>query len=448
MSLHLSEQNIERFRRGELSAGELAALDEHLAACSECGRRIAGEGASPPDAARAALRAAAQDDFTHLQYEEIESLINGTLDDAEREVAESHLAVCLACADDVADLRAFREELEVEKPSHAAEPSPVTRPVRIGLGERLRAAFRSPSLGFSPSYALAAVVLLLVFAGVLFFALRQPEQVPREVANQNAPALTPTPEVARAVDPPPSPTPSARETPTPETIEQRPALALEDGAGTTGLDARGELIGLEALAPAERRRVKEALAGGRVEASDALGGLTARRGVLMSGGADGVPFRLKGPFGVVLRSRSPSLGWEPLAGADAYSVTVVDDAGRVVARSPELKQTTWTVSPALPRGKTYAWQVAARKDGAEVVSPAPPAPEARFKVLDAAQVAALERAERNARGSHLALGVLYARAGLLEDAERELRALLARNPRSDVARRLLQSVRAARAKRW
>ncbi|MGH9882254.1 MAG: tetratricopeptide repeat protein [Pyrinomonadaceae bacterium] len=41
-------------------------------------------------------------------------------------------------------------------------------------------------------------------------------------------------------------------------------------------------------------------------------------------------------------------------------------------------------------------------------------------------------------------GTLYARAGLLDDAERELRALLAANPKSPTARKLLQSVRAIR----
>jgi hypothetical protein len=442
VSLHFSDQLIEEFRRGKLSPDALAAFGEHLEGCTECGRRVAGRsgGASDFQAARQALSAAAREDFTHLQFEEMEALVQGRLGDVEGEIAESHLAVCRACAEDVADLRAFRDELAAEPTRPVASPSALPRPAKVGLRERLRALFPSPSFTFSPSYALAAVMLLLAFAAVLYVALRQREEGPREIANQNAPA--PAPEVVRSSAPTPAPAPSAAETPTPEV--SRPALALDDGNGTVGLDARGELIGLEALAAAERRQVKEALSGGRVEVARVQDRLAGRPGALMGAATEGVPFGLKGPVGIVLRTSRPKLSWEPLKGAGGYTVTVVDESGRVLARSPELKGTAWVVSPALPRGKIYSWQVSARRDGDEVVSPAPPAPEARFKVLDVAQASALERAERDARGSHLALGVLYARAGLLDEAERELGQLRRRNPQSDIARRLLQSVRAQR----
>jgi hypothetical protein len=47
---------------------------------------------------------------------------------------------------------------------------------------------------------------------------------------------------------------------------------------------------------------------------------------------------------------------------------------------------------------------------------------------------------RNGRRSHLALGIFYARAGMVEEAERELTALVRQNPKSQVARKLLRSV--------
>jgi hypothetical protein len=43
------------------------------------------------------------------------------------------------------------------------------------------------------------------------------------------------------------------------------------------------------------------------------------------------------------------------------------------------------------------------------------------------------------------LGVLYAQAGLLDDAEREFSALLRANPKSEVARKLLSNVRATKS---
>jgi hypothetical protein len=44
----------------------------------------------------------------------------------------------------------------------------------------------------------------------------------------------------------------------------------------------------------------------------------------------------------------------------------------------------------------------------------------------------------------LLLGLRYAQAGLLEDAEREFRALLAANPRSSIAKNLLRHTEALR----
>jgi len=43
--------------------------------------------------------------------------------------------------------------------------------------------------------------------------------------------------------------------------------------------------------------------------------------------------------------------------------------------------------------------------------------------------------------SHLALGVFYAKVGLVTEAEREFQKLIQLNPQSELPRKLLQSVR-------
>jgi hypothetical protein len=91
--------------------------------------------------------------------------------------------------------------------------------------------------------------------------------------------------------------------------------------------------------------------------------------------------------------------------------------------------------------------VKAIKDGQEVTSPRPPAPEAKFRVLDQAKVNELARAKRTYPTSHLTLGLLYAEAGLLKESEQELRALQKANPTSDLARTLLRQVQALRLRR-
>lgn len=163
------------------------------------------------------------------------------------------------------------------------------------------------------------------------------------------------------------------------------------------------------------------------------------------GGTEGAqPFSLVGPVGKIVRDARPRLSWRPLAGASGYAVTILDADLKPVAASPQLSGTSWVVPRRLERGRVYTWQVTALKGGEELIAPAAPAPPARFKVLEAPLDDELRRLERPGARSHLALGVLYARAGLLEEAERELRSLARANPQSKEARRLLNSVRAAR----
>jgi len=91
----------------------------------------------------------------------------------------------------------------------------------------------------------------------------------------------------------------------------------------------------------------------------------------------------------------------------------------------------------------YTWQVRALVNGKEIVMPPPAAPQARFKVLEAAKLAELARARAAYRTSHLILGIVYARNGLLTESAGEFRSLLAANPGSPVVRKMLQQVSGA-----
>ncbi len=129
----------------------------------------------------------------------------------------------------------------------------------------------------------------------------------------------------------------------------------------------------------------------------------------------------------------------------SYKVTVTDADLNEVASSPELHTTEWRVTKPLTLGALYSWQVTALKDGVAITSPVLPAPQAKFKLIDSATLQYLRRVERTYPRSNLALGVLYAEAGLLDAAEQQLRALVRKNPRVPAAQKLLQSVQAMRA---
>lgn len=85
------------------------------------------------------------------------------------------------------------------------------------------------------------------------------------------------------------------------------------------------------------------------------------------------------------------------------------------------------------------WQVEGSVDGRVVVAPSPPAPPATFSVVPHTDAERLARAPE----SHLIRGILYANAGVLDQAAEELEQLRAQNPESEAVRQLL-----AQLHRW
>jgi hypothetical protein len=145
------------------------------------------------------------------------------------------------------------------------------------------------------------------------------------------------------------------------------------------------------------------------------------------------------PTATFVNTEKPTLRWQALAGATRYRVQVTDRDFDEVARIDDLTATQWTLPKALARGQKYSWQVTAYRDGKEALSPS-----ANFQVLDKTQAAALAAVQKNLGANHVALGVLYAEAGLLDDAAREFQAEPKTGPQAAPARKLLQNLRAQR----
>ena len=224
------------------------------------------------------------------------------------------------------------------------------------------------------------------------------------------------------------------------THSQEGEVVLSDSGTRVVLEEGGNLRGLEAVPAQMQEAIKGAIASGRVRMPASVADLAGSANVLM-GSSEGVPFAVRSPIATAVVEQRPTFRWGELRGAVSYTVSVFDPDFRPVARSEPLTKTEWVVPQALDRGAVFSWQVTALKEGREVVSPVRPAPEARFRVLDQAAAEEVERYRRSSVKSHLAAGVVYARAGLREDAEREFRMLVKENPRSSLARRLLGSVK-------
>jgi hypothetical protein len=195
-----------------------------------------------------------------------------------------------------------------------------------------------------------------------------------------------------------------------------------------------------------RETVAAALRDGRIEQPAELAELQSA-GAVLRGPASSPGFVPRSPLATAVLDGRPTFRWSPLPGAESYRVRVFDPDFNPVADSGALPGTGTEWSPAQPlqAGGVYAWQVKARSRGQEVTAPGPTSPQAFFRVLPAERAAQVRSEALTAGSSHLAKGVIYARAGLADDAERELGVAVQEGPDSAGARRLLESVQAWRA---
>jgi hypothetical protein len=114
VSAHLFTSQIKRFCAGALEADELSAVADHVADCEACDdlvveelRRQVGTG---PFNFSLDLAFCFRDD--HLEFEDLVSLADETLDSELKEIFDIHLATCNRCLEDVRSFLAYRSQEE------------------------------------------------------------------------------------------------------------------------------------------------------------------------------------------------------------------------------------------------------------------------------------------------------------------------------------------------
>ncbi len=211
----------------------------------------------------------------------------------------------------------------------------------------------------------------------------------------------------------------------------QPALvaSLRDGGAVIGLNARGELRGLDAASPQEREWVRQTLRGSALPAWPGMDGEA--RGVLRGApAAKPSEFRVVAPLDTRVLEDRPRFVWGPEPGARQYQVVVTDQNLEVLARSELLTAREWQPPVALPRGVVLLWQVRALSGTTATTTPAPPDPPARFEIASAEVAARILSLRAAPQPSHLLLAVICARAGLREEASQELALLGRENPQA------------------
>ena len=420
---HLTQKLIEDYSQHRLGAAELLTLDDHVADCEACRLRV--EAGMNGDAAFFAMHGETLGDElrVHLTADQTAEYVDKNLSGEALQVVTDHLAGCEQCLIAVEDLRAFRNEIA---PSLDREFQPASVPasvVKESWFTKFGSLFRIAPV---PAFGGAALAVLLL-ALVAWMVWRTPNEREPQIAEAPAPVSQPSPSV---------------EPVTPQSQPVAVVAQLNDGGRLVTLDQEGKLSGADDLPANYRNLVTKALSTQRIEKSSQLQGLTRPPSSLMSSDNQKDQFSVLEPAGSVLLTDKPAFRWSTLDGATGYVVEVYDAQFNLVTSSPQLSNPSWTTT--LPRGNVYSWQVKAIKEGQEITSPRPPAPQAKFRVLDQAKANELARAKRAYGSSHLTLALLYAEAGLLKEAEQELRLVQRVNPNSDLARKLLRQIQALR----
>jgi len=178
--------------------------------------------------------------------------------------------------------------------------------------------------------------------------------------------------------------------------------------------------------------VDEVRRGGKLIRPEMLAVLAPATVALRGSESGGEGFALLKPVGTLVGDARPEFRWMPVRGATSYTIAILDvEKGEIVTRGTTTKS-FWRPGYVLERSRTYAWEVSAQLDGRAITAPRPPAPQALFGIASKDQIDELNTFQERTRDDHLALGVVLAERGFLDDAERELRAAARRGePRAN-----------------
>lgn len=439
--IHLSEDDIVRYRGRNMPPAELLAADGHLALCDIChGRMI--EWPALNEKVSSAARVFDEEvvgEITHLTYEQLAALVDDQLGDIDREILKSHLDLCPPCETELNDLREVRSTMT----TGAKVPKEHAPTGKSSLHERFMAFVTFRRLPAFSLLALTAVAALALLSFLISIPLRRENAEARARVAELERSNDSLKEQGATVDGLQNELAGLRQENERlrRSAEAQALVALNDGGGRIILDAQGNLSGIQTAAGYEQA-VKDALRTERVTLPAALREVRSQSGTLMGGTQ--TEFSVRTPVGIVIETDRPTFRWTSLDAGASYTVTVYDSNLIKVAESGPLMTTEWTLLSTLARGRIYIWQVRATKEGQQVVAPSPAAGRAKFKVLEQSKVEQIALAKQSGTKSHLMMGLLYAEAGLLSEAEQEFNALRTANPDSSTARKLLQSVRQAK----
>lgn len=403
---HLSADQAKKLRSRDLTTSELFEIDDHLSQCEECRSKFVNQ--NQTEALRKKLMNDDIEDLDHLQFEQLASYVDQNLNASELLKTKAHLQVCDLCSNEVEDLKAFRSSIPRVAKTETENIIPLQRKVSRWMWVS----------------AVAAAIAIATTTGLVWYQNRIEglQGQLKKVESQNAKLQ--------------------------HDIEQaginEQSIIFKDGATEIRIRKDGQVIAALSIPQEQQEAIRNAVEHQKLNIPPDVSSMIGKSEVLM-GNSEELPFRLLTPVATAVATARPVFRWESLESASTYQVRIFDSEFHSILQSPWVAQTEWTPTNSLPLSTTFIWQVAAKKQNEEVISPLAPFPDAKFRILSSDEIAKLQELQNKYSGFHLIVGVQYAQLGLLDDAEYEFGALQQSNPNSKEAFELLRSVKQLRS---
>ena len=408
---HLTRSDIEAFYSRKVSSLKRGYFARHLSTCLAC-RSMYDEATAQGQLTEGLtfyLSEASGLWSEHLQYEDKTAYANNALDTEEREIVDDHFARCVECREAFSAFEAARVENEAE----LVPRFPSFDHKKIGNLHK-----QHPYGNLKSGRLLAAAAMLFVASGsLLIYWLSGTD---RDVHVQRPEGQV----VQRMTSPGPSvlATAMARESinsQMPPRSSTRTDTNLKNDPTVKDTSQLSRSSGLAGLQETDRSYVENVLLSGDLAKPANLEALGSGGGLLRSTKQMKANVTVS-PLREVIRDSRPEFRWSQIPGASRYEVSIADSHGREIAKSPSLRAGIlhWKPPVVLRRGESYAWVITAILDGRKVSYPAPSEPENKFSIVSADVLQELRQIELVlGHDSPLALGIIYAREGLISSAE-------------------------------
>ena len=424
MAAHLSIKQIEDYVERRSSRAEWVRVNEHIFACGDCYRHfLIVFQASRRFPIEIDLDELAGLKDWHLQGEELKAYVEGSMDELDFDYANLHLADCGWCREEVIHYSEFTSKLEYYL---SKRHTPVKQTQARGSHFQK---LRSFPFAWNPAtLAGAAALMLLLISAMLFWSALgtkpQVEDASLTVQSQeDGSSPTQTTDISKTVQ---APLPGTK---------GRPEEATSRVSSVHTSSNRGKEVNV-------RQDFEPSLIAENLVMPPVIREFDRTSIMLRGDDSKSESFSVTSPYRTVISSDRPTFRWTALSGATSYVISVYNARLNLISTSGPMVETGWLMPSRLERGMMYTWVVTALKDGNEVLAPTLPA-RAEFKIIDESEWAALGGRIKRTR-SGVARGVIYAKAGLLDEAEQELRAHISRHPTDKLAIRTLRTIKSWR----